>query len=285
MPPRVDQLQPQPPPAPPSPPMAASRTCRTWLWNSLPSRGFNSIAGSLSVPRCHGCTVTQLVATIAIKISKMTQGCFMSAASVLLVLSRSRWAMQGLLGWAMAGCVGNGVGVPAPPEPGATGPKTWPEIQSQILEPTCAQPCHHGGAAPKGLALDTASAYKMLVGVASSEVPAMLRVAPGKPEDSYLMAKVIGSDPRRVGSRMPRTGPPFLSSAQITSLRHWISAGATTDWKDEPADAEVLTVPLPDAGGEPSEPGPSEPGPSEPGPDTQDGGGDMLQPTDLGGEN
>lgn len=183
--------------------------------------------------------------------------------------------MQGLLALTVAGCVGNGVGVPAPAEPGGAGPKTWPEIQSQILEPTCAQPCHHGGASPKGLALDSASAYKMLVGVASSEVPSMLRVAPGKPEDSYLIVKLVGSDPRRVGSRMPRTGPPFLSSAQVTALRHWIQAGATTDWKDQPADAEVLMVPMPDAGGEPSEPGP----------DTHDGAADALQPTDLGGEN
>ncbi len=275
---RAAQLQPQPPPAPPSPPMAASRTWLTWLWKSLPSCGFRSIAGSLSIARCHGCTMAQLVHRIGTKINKMTEGCLCMRTSKQPALSPVRTALQALVWVAASGCVGTGAGVPAPPEPGSVGPKTWAEIQTQIFEPTCAQPCHHGGASPKGLSLDTNSAHKMLVGVTSTELPAMLRVAPGKPDDSYLIVKLTSADPRRVGARMPRTGPPYLSGVQITALRHWILAGATQAWKDQPADAEVNTVPMPDAGGEVPDAGsaPDQAGSSET---------DAMQPSDLGSEN
>jgi hypothetical protein len=65
---------------------------------------------------------------------------------------------------------------------------------------------------------------------------------------------------------------------QITALRHWILAGATQDWKDQPADAEVNTVPMPDAGGEVPDAGsaPDQAGSSET---------DAMQPSDLGSEN
>ena len=172
-------------------------------------------------------------------------------------LSQGRLRMQvavlaliGLLGGA---CVGNGVGVPAPPESGSAVPRTWPEIQALILEPHCAQLCHHGGASPKGLSLESAMALQNLVGVASAELPSMLRVAPGHPESSYLIVKLVPADMRRVGSRMPRTGPPFLTSGQIDALRRWITAGATKDWKANSADAgpTVVATPDVDAGSQP----------------------------------
>lgn len=256
---------------------------RQWLWKSLPSRGSRFIAGWLSVPRCQGWTVAQAPHRAEQKIAATITTCRVFVQRFWLMLTSRRprplWhlrqRLQGLLLLSVAaGCVGSGQGVPAPPEPGATGPKTWAEIQTQILEPTCAQPCHHGGAAPKGLALDHLSAYKALVGVTSAEAPAMLRVAPGKPDESYLIVKVASADPRRIGSRMPRTGPPFLSSPQIAALRQWIAAGATQDWQADAGNGETLGVPGPDAGGEVPDAGSS----------ADAAPGDLAQPSDLGAE-
>jgi hypothetical protein len=136
-----------------------------------------------------------------------------------------------------AACVGSGLGVPNDePDPEAV-PKTYQEIQSMIFDPMCAAQCHRGGAAPKGLSLEPLRAIKNLVGVESVEVPGLLRVAPGEPEQSYLISKILPADPRRVGSRMPRTGPPFVSTRQINAIKRWIAAGATETWIDRDIDA------------------------------------------------
>jgi hypothetical protein len=137
----------------------------------------------------------------------------------------------------LGACVGSGVGVPNDePDPEAV-PKTYAELQAMIFDPMCATPCHHGGAAPKGLSLESLRAIKNLVGVESVEVPSLLRIAPGQPEQSYLVIKLLPADTRRIGSRMPRTGPPFLSTRQINVVKRWIAAGATDDWIDRDVDA------------------------------------------------
>lgn len=59
-----------------------------------------------------------------------------------------------------------------------------------------------------------------------------MRVEPGWPEDSYLIVKIASTDPRRVGSRMPRTGPPFVSGRQVQAVKRWIRDGAAEDWID-----------------------------------------------------
>jgi len=82
--------------------------------------------------------------------------------------------------------------------------------------------------------------------VSSVEVPSLFRVSPGNAEASYLIVKLSSIDPRRVGSRMPRTGPPYLSSRQIRAIKRWIRAGARQDWVDMGEDAG--TVPTTDAG-------------------------------------
>ncbi len=51
------------------------------------------------------------------------------------------------------------------------------------------------------------------------------RVAPGSPNNSYIVMKMEG-DPRIFGGRMPRGGPPFLPQAEIDPIRAWISMGA-----------------------------------------------------------
>lgn len=132
-----------------------------------------------------------------------------------------------LLAPILASCTGgDGSGLPPRVPPGAFGPN-FSEIQASILAPSCATTgCHLGAGAPQGLRLDNANSYGMLVGVASSESPGILRVAPGDPDNSYLIQKLEGT--ASVGSQMPLGAPP-LEQASIDVIRQWISAGAIDD--------------------------------------------------------
>ena len=129
-------------------------------------------------------------------------------------------------------CVGSGVGIPD--AAGNTGdvPTTFEEIELLVFEPMCAVQCHKGGAAPQGLNLEVGRSLDGLVGVSSNEVPGMLRIAPGQPNESYLITKLVPFDARRTGQRMPRNGPPYLTDPQLRALKRWITAGATDDWED-----------------------------------------------------
>jgi methionine-rich copper-binding protein CopC len=129
----------------------------------------------------------------------------------------------------LAGCAGNGAGLDAngqPLVPGApgNGPLTadFASIQAQVFTPICTT-CHAGADAPHGLRLDAANSYSLLVGVASVEVPSLLRVKPGDPDSSYLIQKLEGI--AAVGARMP-FGGPYLSSGTIAVIRQWITDGA-----------------------------------------------------------
>ena len=93
-----------------------------------------------------------------------------------------------------------------------------------ILERKCVV-CHQGDQAPKGLRLGSAAG--LIAGGESG--PA---VAPSDPEGSLLMAKVVGEKPE-----MPPAGER-LTSAEIASIRDWISAGATDDGGESQAESE-----------------------------------------------
>jgi hypothetical protein len=99
---------------------------------------------------------------------------------------------------------------------------TLSSIQREVLTPRCTV-CHAGAAAPTGLRLDEGSSYGLLVGVASRESSGTLRVAPGRPDDSYLIHKLEGR--AAVGARMP-LGGPFLDDATVAVIREWIARGA-----------------------------------------------------------
>lgn len=115
-------------------------------------------------------------------------------------------------------------GRPLAPGAGTGGPlnASFVSIQEQVLTPLCTV-CHAGSAAPVGLRLDASSSYSALVGVASGEVPALMRVAPGRPDDSYLVQKLEGH--AAVGARMP-LGGPYLDATTLAIIRQWITAGA-----------------------------------------------------------
>lgn len=111
---------------------------------------------------------------------------------------------------------------------------TFRSIQQNIFEAgdgsgrvPCTQ-CHNAvGSLFNGLNLTNAVAYNNLVNRSSVQRPGSLRVAPGNPDDSYLIHKVEGRA-GIVGGRMPFNGP-FLSDGQILVLKRWIELGAPND--------------------------------------------------------
>ena len=160
----------------------------------------------------------------------------------------------------VAGCSGgNGSGGSG----GTTNPPTtafdpnFSEIQSNVFTPTCATAgCHIGAGAPQGLRLDATNSYGLLVNVASNEEPGLLRVAPGDPDNSYLIQKLEGT--AATGGRMPLGGAP-LPQSTIDIIRQWITDGATDDraqssnpvrvtslspapGSDQPAPAELIAM-------------------------------------------
>lgn len=102
---------------------------------------------------------------------------------------------------------------------------TLAEIQAQVFTPRCAL-CHTGvgNELPGSMNLSTAAAsFASLVDVNSEQVPALKRVNPGNPDDSYLIHKLEGN--QAVGDRMPQGGP-FLDAETIQGIRGWIANGA-----------------------------------------------------------
>ncbi len=140
------------------------------------------------------------------------------------------WVLAAILSTALAACGGGGGGAAPSPNPQPTpafGPN-FSEVQSNVFTPTCAvSGCHQGAAAPQALRLDSVNSYGLLVGVASMEVPAIMRVAPGDPNNSYLVQKLDGTA-GIIGGRMPLNRVP-LDQSVINIIRQWITDGAIDD--------------------------------------------------------
>jgi mono/diheme cytochrome c family protein len=105
------------------------------------------------------------------------------------------------------------------------------QLQAAVFTPKCAG-CHDGsapagGALPGSMDLTAGNSHGSLVNVASQEKPALMRVKPGEPDNSYLVHKLEGG-PNIEGSRMP-LGGPFLDQATIDDVRAWIASGAAND--------------------------------------------------------
>ncbi len=129
--------------------------------------------------------------------------------------------VRGVAG-AMNGCVAGPT-----PTPGA--PATLATVQAEIFDATCAVSfCHNSLSRAGGLDLSPGIAYSELVNVESANASAALqglqRVAPGAPDASFLVVKVLGPPPDQ-GNLMPLVGPP-LSAEQVQLLRAWIAACA-----------------------------------------------------------
>lgn len=120
-----------------------------------------------------------------------------------------------------------------PTAPGAGGgdpidpTATFTRVQNEIFTPTCAAiGCHDPLGQQEQQVLSPGRAYANTVNVRSIEMPGLVRVAPGDPNNSYLYRKVTGAG--ITGDRMPQGGP-FLTDAQIKLIRDWIRRGAPND--------------------------------------------------------
>jgi mono/diheme cytochrome c family protein len=105
----------------------------------------------------------------------------------------------------------------------AAEPPRFARVQ-RIFDDNCVV-CHQTGAESQGVNLEADKSLASLVGQRSAEAP-MLRVDPGQPGSSYLIAKLEGRHLQvgGTGERMPVGGA--LSEADVAAIRAWISAGA-----------------------------------------------------------
>jgi len=97
-----------------------------------------------------------------------------------------------------------------------------------IFDNNCAfAGCHAGGGAQLGMSLESAHIFTDVVGIASIEVPTLLRIEPGRSDRSYLVNKIEGTQAQAGGGgdQMP-PGGPFLSAEEILRIRDWIDQGA-----------------------------------------------------------
>src|SRR6201996_995561 len=150
----------------------------------------------------------------------------MRSRRIISTCSRSGVVLCAIL---IGACAGNGEGLDANGRPLAPGGDVslplsddFESLQENIFTPICSV-CHAGGSAPQGLRLDAANSYNLLVGVPSTEVPSILRVKPGDPDNSYIIQKLEGH--AAVGAQMP-LGGPYLTTDTIAFIRQWISNGA-----------------------------------------------------------
>ena len=111
----------------------------------------------------------------------------------------------------------------------SVGTPTFSDVYTTIISTNCS--CHSGGSHSTGFAFNGSqqTAYDVLVGVASSELPAMNRIEAGDSTESYLQHKIDGThlDVGGSGGQMPLGGS--LSEAQRDLVRDWIDAGAAND--------------------------------------------------------
>ena len=143
----------------------------------------------------------------------------------------------------LAACDG-GDGTGFPPA-GPLGPN-FSAIQANVFTPNCATTgCHFGAGAPQGLRLDAANSFALLVGIPSTQESSVLRVAPGDPNNSYLVQKLEGT--ASSGQQMPKDAPA-LPQATIDVIRQWISDGAIDDRLPASGPIRVSSIsPVPDS--------------------------------------
>lgn len=109
------------------------------------------------------------------------------------------------------------------PDPSAT----FTRVQNEIFTPTCALVgCHGSAGTQAGMRLTQGVAYQSIVRQPSTEMPSLMRIAPGDEASSYLYRKVTGAG--ITGDRMPQGLPP-LSDSQTALIRDWIRRGAPND--------------------------------------------------------
>ena len=102
---------------------------------------------------------------------------------------------------------------------------TLSSIQMNIFNLNCAlSGCHAAPNPQVGMDLSAGQAHANTVNVQSVENANLFRIAPGDPDNSYLVWKIEGR-PEIAGAQMPRGRAP-LPQEQIDVIRQWIADGA-----------------------------------------------------------
>jgi uncharacterized protein (TIGR03118 family) len=119
---------------------------------------------------------------------------------------------------------------PAPAPAPAPAQVPLSQLQAQIFTPICSG-CHSGfGTSLPGVQnLTAGNTFSNVVNVASIEQPALKRIAPNDPTNSYLIQKIEGAA-GITGSRMPfgcgSSSDPCLDQATIDLVISWANQGA-----------------------------------------------------------
>jgi hypothetical protein len=122
-------------------------------------------------------------------------------------------------------------GLLRPPAAHAQGTPDVQALEAQVarlFERSCTTSgCHTGPVPQMGMDLNPGQFFASVVNKPSQEVPALMRVHPGRPDSSYLIMKVRGA-PGIVGAQMPFTGEK-LTEAEIKTIEDWITGLAGVD--------------------------------------------------------
>lgn len=102
--------------------------------------------------------------------------------------------------------------------------QSWCAVQ-QVLQADCVA-CH-GAAYPSGGLDLVTDPHAAMVGVPSALYSGLTLVVPGSPDESFLLAKVDGTQATDQGGAMP--APDGLSDERVEAVRAWIAEGAPSD--------------------------------------------------------
>lgn len=146
---------------------------------------------------------------------------------------RSGFALAPVILFCAVACAGDGTGPSSNNNNNGGGnngggtPTFSADIQPIFTSNCALSGCHAASSPQQGQNLSAGQAYANIVNVQSMEVPTLLRVKPGAPDESYLVHKIQGTQGTvgGTGGQMPLGGTP-LSAAQIATIRAWITAGA-----------------------------------------------------------
>jgi len=121
-------------------------------------------------------------------------------------------------------------GLATAPSPAPNSSATLTKVQNEIFTPKCAIPDCHASKAPgaeegppEGLILENGKSHEAIVKVQAHEFD-LLRVAPGDPDNSYLVRKITPGA-QIAWHRMPLDHPE-LKDSERQLIRDWIAAGA-----------------------------------------------------------
>jgi hypothetical protein len=100
------------------------------------------------------------------------------------------------------------------------------DVQTIFTQRCATGTCHVGATAKAGLDLSTGLSHAELFNVASGQCGgSRMRVLPGKPDESYLVDKLLGVD--MCGATSKRMPPSIsLSMGDIQTISDWICGGA-----------------------------------------------------------